>query len=64
MTMNGGLHLRVHTSRLYIRSDQSTLGLKNYASKSTETLPSADRVTEECEVENTDDFKKRRQQEP
>ena len=68
---------RANTSRLYVTRkdggrgsisvedavDQSILGLKNYVPKNTETLHSAVRVTEECGIESTDHFKKRKQKE-
>ena len=77
MMMDGALHPRANTSRLYVSRkdggrgftsvedavDQSILGLENYASKSTETLLSPVTVTEEFGLESTDHFKKRNQKE-
>ena len=77
MTMNGALHPRANSSRLYVSRkdegqgltsvedtvDQSILGLESYGSKSTETLLRAAKVIGECGFESTDHFKKRKQKE-
>ena len=77
LTINGALHPRANTSRLCVSRngggralisvedsvDKSILGLKNYVSESTRTLLSAVRVTDECDLDNTDQFKNREQKE-